>query len=174
MNKVYFAKDGIFPETDTKVRVFDPAYSGFSKGDEVFVASYTWDDQNDRARREEGIVVSSEKGRHGNWITAWELVDADLSDLTDKQKQEITDKALDAAKKRGYCEETQNILRDLGLPTQRSLKTETITIEVEVTHAAHGNGNVYPGYITMDYGNGHVEKMVPVKVTLADGTELVD
>lgn len=110
MSKVYDRVDGVFPKPNTKVRVIDTDSAYYKKGDIVYVTTYPH--SSDR-----GLVVNERKDQHhGSWICKWEIVGT-IEELTDDQKEEISRLALDAAKKRGYCDETTKILEDLGFPS---------------------------------------------------------
>lgn len=86
------------------------------------------------------IVVDTDPGSyHGTYCAEWEEVNPVnnvLDSLSDEEKQALARAALDAAERRGYCEETKNILSDLGLPTGRK-RTVTVEIEVEENDGYH-------------------------------------
>lgn len=132
MGRLRNKADGLgFPKPGTQVRFTDGPHGSRVKylDKTVYVCSY--EPSSDR-----GIVVNSEPGKvHGNYCTHWEEVSV-LDTLTDEQKKEISQQALDAASNRGYCDETKNILQDLGLPTSFP-KKRIVTVEFEVEEDPH-------------------------------------
>ncbi len=68
------------------------------------------------------------------YATEWEPVGV-LDSLTDDQRRELAKAARASAKARGYCDETNKVLNDLGL----NLKTKRkVTIEFEVEESDNG------------------------------------
>lgn len=126
------------PPAGTKVKVIRAAGGRNRPGDIVYVKSnqnYVQYDELLVTHRLDDI----DKDGDGNYICEYEIVQENCLDrLTESERQKVTDAVLDAATKRGYCDETKKILSDLGLPTERTLQTEKITVEIEYT--------VKPGY----------------------------
>lgn len=59
--------------------------------------------------------------------------------LSNSQKEALAKQALEVAGKHGYCEETKNVLRDLGLPVK---DTKQITYNVDLTFELPNNGHI--------------------------------
>src|SRR3954468_9108119 len=104
------------PCANTKVRITKCNNTDlFPVGSMAYVAEYSDDNP------EGPLVINKEPGQyHGQFVSylGIEFEIANPFDLSDEQVNEIVKAALTAAGQRGYCDETENILRDLGLPTK--------------------------------------------------------
>lgn len=125
-----------YPEVNTEVRYLT------GRGDnenyltgEIMYVSPKQDEDFDQGL----IVVARNKDQKGSYVChTWEVV-SPLDVLTPEDKQKVTDLVLASAKAHGYCSETKKVLADLGLPTEKTLETRKMTVEIEYT--------VKPGFV---------------------------
>jgi hypothetical protein len=119
------------PKPDTKVRVkvmsSEKGKRLFPNGAIAYVSSYKDSYYDFR------IAVNKYPGNDGGyWCTEWEALEG-IDGMSDQDKQELTDLALAAATRRGYCNETKNILADIGLPTTPTAETKTVRVDITYT-----------------------------------------
>jgi hypothetical protein len=151
------------PKTNAKVRV--KAMSSFN-GRNLFPVGTIAYVSSHKGSYENGSRIPVSMGPNDRfgyyWCTDWEVVDG-IDAMSGEDKQELTDRALAAATKRGYCNETKNILADIGLPTESSVETKTVT--VKVTYTVRNGYTFDPGYLKYDdsYNGPKVIEIVSAK-----------
>lgn len=87
--------------------------------------------------------------------------------LTEEQRQAVATAALEAAKKRGYCDETKKVLRDLGLPTEVQNKTIKALVELEFEVPNNGHSVIVSTERLSYHSQSGLGKLVGV--TVKDG-----
>ncbi len=110
------------PKPGTKVLPLNGAY----KGQEVYVTNFK------HTRDSDWIAIHPDPDFQGGGSVCynWEVIGTPFDLMSDADKATISKMVLAAATKRGYCDETKNVLADLGLPTKVPTRKK-VTVEIE-------------------------------------------
>lgn len=94
------------------------------------------------------VVNTSPNQYHGQYCSEWELLTvSDELGLSEENKRALAEAARKAAKERGYCDEADNILRDLGIlgPNRRRKVTVELEIEEDEGYQFYASNLIYTG-----------------------------